>query len=114
MKNIFIFNKLVLSLLLSLVLFFMMSPCFAADKISSNCTFKGVKLYGKVKVVTSFPDIKVQIVENFQDLKVQQVNNFADKCGKWQFVENFEDFKVQFVESFPDIKIKYVENFPGK
>ncbi len=91
-----------------------LTPCFAVDKIGSDCTFRGIKLYGKVKVVTSFPDIKVQIVKNFPDLKVQKVSNFANKCGKWQFVENFPDFKVQFVENFPDLKIKYVENFPGK
>lgn len=78
-----------------------------------SCMFKNFKLYGKVKVVESFPDIKVQIVESFPDLKVKQVTSFPDACGKWQFVESFPDFKVQFVTSFPDIKIKYVESFPG-
>lgn len=82
------------------------------DKII-NCTFKGYKLYGKIKIVSNFPDIKVKIVENFPDLKVKVVQNFPDECGKWQFVDNFPDLKVQFVESFPDIKIKFVENFPG-
>ncbi len=78
-----------------------------------NCRFKGFNLYGKVKIVNDFPDIKVKIVENFPDLKVNVVENFADECGKWKFVDNFPDIKVQFVENFPDLKVKFVENFPG-
>jgi hypothetical protein len=84
------------------------------SEIDSDCTYKGFKLYGKIQVVESFPDIKVQIVESFPDLKVQKVESFADDCGEWQFVESFPDVKVQFVESFPDIKIQYVSSFPGK
>lgn len=79
-----------------------------------NCTYKGFPIYGKVKFVENFPDIKVQIVENFPDLKVKLVENFPDDCGEWKVVENFPDVKIKIVENFPDIKIKYVENFPGK
>ncbi|MDD5570957.1 MAG: hypothetical protein PHD97_07345 [Bacteroidales bacterium] len=84
------------------------------DKISKDCKYKGLKLYGKIKFVTSFPDIKVQVVESFPDLKVKIVDAFPDDCGKWQIVDAFPDLKVQIVESFPDIKIKFVESFPGK
>jgi hypothetical protein len=83
------------------------------EKITKECTYKGMKLYGKIRFVENFPDIKVQIVENFPDLKVKLVDNFPDKCGEWQIVENFPDIKVQIVENFPDIKVKFVENFPG-
>ena len=79
-----------------------------------NCSFNGIKLYGKVQIVNSFPDIKVKVVNSFPDLKVQKVNSFADSCGKWQIVDSFPDFKVKFVESFPDIEIKYVNSFPGE
>lgn len=83
-----------------------------------NCTFvtkdgKTFNLYGKVKIVESFPDIKVQIVESFEDLDVKIVENFPDQCGKIKLVENFPDVKVQIVNSFPDIKVKIVESFPG-
>lgn len=81
--------------------------------VGSDCIFKGKRLYGKVQVVTSFPDIKVQVVSNFPDLKVQAVNSFPDKCGKWQFVNSFPDFTIQYVNSFPDIKIMMVNSFPG-
>ena len=86
---------------------------FAGNVNKSSCSYKGKKLYGKVQVVTSFPDIKVQVVSSFPDLKVQKVTSFPSSCGKWQFVSSFPDFKVQFVSSFPDIKIQYVSSFPG-
>jgi hypothetical protein len=87
----------------------------AADesKVRPDCTLNGFKLYGKIKVVNAFPDLKVQIVEAFPDLKVQMVDAFPDKCGQWKVVESFPDLKIQFVEAFPDLKIKYVSAFPG-
>lgn len=84
-----------------------------ASAIGGDCTFKGKKLYGKVKIVNNFEDIKIKVVQNFQDIKVQKVSNFANDCGKWQIVDNFEDFKVKIVDNFEDIKVKFVENFPG-
>ena len=89
-------------------------PAFAASPVDkATCTFKGKKLYGKIQVVTSFPDVKVQVVTSFPDLKVQNVTSFPDKCGKWQIVTSFPDTKIQYVTSFPDVKIQYVESFPG-
>ncbi len=82
--------------------------------IDGSCSCKGKKLYGKVQLVTSFPDVKVQIVNSFPDLKVQLVESFPDKCGKWQIVNSFPDVKVQLVESFPDVKVQYVNSFPGQ
>ncbi len=88
-------------------------PAFAADIDKKACTFKGKKLYGKIQIVTSFPDIKVQEVTSFPDVKVEKVNSFPDKCGKWQMVTSFPDTKVQYVTSFPDVKVQYVTSFPG-
>lgn len=84
-----------------------------SKKIGPGCTFKGKKLYGKVKFVSSFADFKVQAVSSFPDLKVKQVEAFPDSCGKWQVVDSFPDFTVQMVDAFPDFKIRYVESFPG-
>lgn len=84
-----------------------------AQSISNHCERDGKKLYGKVKVVTSFPDYKVKVVNSFPDLKVKTVSSFPDDCGEWQMVESFPDFTVQFVESFPDFTIQFVESFPG-
>jgi hypothetical protein len=80
---------------------------------TGDCTFKGIKLYGKVQFVTSFPDIKIQYVTSFPDIKVKNVTSFPDDCGEWQTVTSFPDFKVQVVTSFPDLKVQIVESFPG-
>lgn len=84
-----------------------------SDDTVTDCKCNGVSLYGKVKIVESFPDFKVKIVESFPDLKVKLVDVFPDSCGKWKIVESFPDFTIQIVESFPDFTIKMVENFPG-
>ena len=82
-------------------------------KIGKSCRYKGKKLWGKVKVVKSFPDFKVKIVSSFPDLKVKRVSSFPSSCGKWKFVKSFPDFKIKYVSSFPDFKIKFVSSFPG-
>lgn len=81
--------------------------------VRDDCTFNGIKLAGKVKVVDSFPDVRVKAVSSFPDLKVKKVSSFADECGEWQFVDSFPDFKIQYVDSFPDIEIAWVDSFPG-
>jgi hypothetical protein len=86
---------------------------FEYVNLTGDCTYKGIKLQGKVKFVTSFPDIKIQYVTSFPDIKVKYVSSFPDACGKWQVVESFPDFKIQVVESFPDLKVQIVESFPG-
>lgn len=81
--------------------------------VSDQCTFNGIKLAGKVKVVDSFPDVRVKAVSSFPDVKVKKVSSFADTCGEWQFVDSFPDFKIQYVDSFPDVEVAWVESFPG-
>ena len=63
--------------------------------VNSAGYFKGIRLAGKVKVVTAFGDIKVQVVNSFPDLKVKVVEHFPSKVGEWQFVEHFPDFTIQ-------------------
>ena len=63
--------------------------------ISSDCTYDGHKLAGKVQIVESFPDIKVQWVSSFPDIKVKWVSSFPDDCGEWQEVTSFPDFKFR-------------------
>lgn len=81
--------------------------------ISGNCYYKGIKLWGKVQFVTSYPDIKIQYVESYPDIKVKYVTSYPDKCGLWQITESYPDFKVQIVTSYPDIKVKIVDSYPG-
>ncbi|MEE2886280.1 MAG: hypothetical protein VX951_02500 [Planctomycetota bacterium] len=70
-------------------------------------------LFGRIKVVDSFPDVKIKLVSSFPDIKVKLVSSFPDKPGKWKFVDSFPDFKIKFVDSFPDYTIEYVDNFPS-
>lgn len=102
--------------LLILALCLMAPPSLEASPtaVGPDCTFKGKRLYGKVKVVSAFPDLKVQVVTAFPDLKVKVVSAFPDSCGKWQMVDAFPDLKVQVVDAFPDVKIQYVDAFPGR
>ena len=44
-----------------------------------DCSYKNIKLNGKVQFVDSFPDFKVQIVESFPDFKVKYVESFPGK-----------------------------------
>lgn len=113
-------KKVLILALLALMVLPMMAQ--SSDKKpginKENCTYtnkdgKTFNLYGKWKVVESFPDIKIQIVESFEDIDVKLVESFPDDCGKVKLVESFPDVKVQFVNSFPDIKVKFVNSFPG-
>lgn len=80
---------------------------------AQTCSYNGIPLLGKVKIVESSGDIAIKIVESFPDLNVTSVESFADECGKWQFVESFSDFTIEFVESSADLEIKFVDSFPG-
>ncbi|PJZ42218.1 hypothetical protein CH370_08275 [Leptospira kmetyi] len=103
-------------IIFSLLLFFLAieNGIEAKNKnLGIDCTFKGKKLYGKIKVVTSFPDVKVQVVNSFPDLRVKVVDSFPDSCGRWKMVESFADTKIQFVTGFPDVRIEYVSSSPG-
>jgi hypothetical protein len=86
------------------------STVSAKDK---PCEINGIKLYGKVQFVDSFPDIKIEYVSSFSDIDVKFVNSFADSCGEWEEVTSFPDFKVQIVTSFADLKVRKVSAFSG-
>ena len=80
---------------------------------TGDCSFKGIKLYGKVQFVTSYPDIKIQYVTSYPDIKVKEVSSYPDDCGEWQTVTSYPDFKVQVVTSYPDLKVQKVTSYPG-
>ena len=103
------FNILLLGLTIAM--------CSWASDDKENCTItkdgKTYKLYGKVKIVDSFENIKVKIVDSFEDADIKIVNSFENTCGKVKIVDSFEDVKVTIVDSFEDIKIKIVDSFEG-
>ena len=68
-----------------------------------------------IKEVKSSEDMKVKIVTSFPDLKVFVTNKeyeAKDKDEVWFFdeKESRPDKKIKFVNSFEDIKIEYVKS----
>ncbi len=81
-----------------------------------NCTYKGIPLYGKVKVVNSGADFKVFVTNvTLQDvLEVQTVTCGAFRCGQWQFVNAGQDFTIQYVHrGSEDFQVRFVSSGPG-
>jgi hypothetical protein len=92
-----------LGLILAAILFI----CATTDKIT-DCTYKGKKLHGRVRVVDFNPDFKVRIVDANEDLKVRVRDGVASLCGDWVFTNGVADFTVQFVDFNPDFTIRIV------
>jgi len=92
--------------------FILISVSLFAQIDKETCSYNGIQLYGKVKVVEHFPDITIQVVESFADIDVKVVEEFADECGEWKMVEKFPDFTIKIVEHNADIKVRFVRNFP--
>ena len=66
---------------LALCLLFALGASATDVKIDAkNCTItkdgKTYPLYGKVKLVNAFEDVKVKIVDSFEDVKVKLVDSF--------------------------------------
>jgi len=100
-------------LYLAFCLIFLAANLSTASEVTPNCTYNGVPLYGRVRVVENFEDFKVKVVDNFEDLKVRKVHYFPNSCGRWEFVNSFEDFKIKYVDNFEDFKIRFVNSFEG-
>ena len=101
--------------LITLLLLCVFSMAFAQERRQIiNCTFNGVRLYGRVQVVTHNADFRVRVVNSMPDLRVKRVNSLPNRCGMWQFVDSNPDFTIQFVENAPDFTIEFVESQPGR
>ena len=108
-------KRLVLVLMCMCAVIGMQATDIVIDK--ENCTItkdgKTYKLYGKVKIVDCFEDIKVKIVDCFEDVDIKIVDCFEDSCGKVRIVDSFEEVKVKIVDCFEDVKVKIVDCFEG-
>ncbi len=81
---------------------------FAENPISDSCTFNGVPLYGKVKIVDIGETFKVRVVDIGEDIKIRESNFNETTCGVWQFVTIGEDFSIRFVTIGEDFTIRFV------
>ena len=78
-----------------------------------DCTFKGIPLHGKIKIVNCCADFKVEIVNCCADIDVEVVNCCGDRCGQWQFVNSGEDFTIEIVNCCGDFKARFVNCCAG-
>lgn len=94
-------------------LFLLFSPSVYSQVVDNNCTYKGVKLYGEVEVVTSFADFRVYISSSRWSncYPVELVSSLATECHEWEIVNSFPDFTIEIVSSeiFADFSI-YLES----
>jgi hypothetical protein len=94
-------------------LFFLVSHLFA-NPIQPDCTFKGKKLQGKIRIVTANEDIRVRVVNANENFRVYlNPVTWQERCGEWHFVETNEDFRIRFVDANEDFRIRYVIHNPG-
>ncbi len=84
-----------------------------AAEIAPDCTYQGIRLYGRVKVVDFMPDFYVQRVDFMPDLRVQETVFEGNSCGEWKFVDSMPDFTIQYVDFMPDFTIQFVHFMPG-
>ncbi len=97
------------------VIAFLILSGYVFAQVESDCTYKGIKLYGRVRVVDTFnrADLKVRFVKSYADIRVRLVDSFANSCGRWRYVDSFEDFTIIIVDSFEDVRVKIVNSFEG-
>ena len=97
-----------------LSLIFLSTALFVqAEDITSNCTFQGIPLYGRVKIVNTNQDFNVKLVDFASNLRVKRTAVPPITCGEWQFVDTKPDFTVKFVDFAWDFTIQYVDFLPG-
>ena len=79
-----------------------------------NCSCKGIPLYGRVKIVTEYPDFRIQVTDNYPDIVVQIVDRYyPGECCMWKIVDDYSDFTVQFVDSYPDFTVSFSDHSHG-
>ena len=91
-------------------------PVFAAREPidSDSCSCKGIPLYGRVKIVTEYPDFRIKVTDDYPDIVVQIVDRYSsDNCCMWKIVEDYPDFTVQFVEDYPDFTVAFSDSSHG-
>lgn len=87
----------------------------SSDCISKDGVFRGIKLSGRVQIVSFGEDFKVRHVSVGEDLIVQ-ISDCAtpsDEPGKWRFVRRNGDFKVRFVDRNEDVRIRFSDRDCG-
>lgn len=100
-------------------LFFLSSfSAYAPENpITANGLCKGIRLAGRVRIVSSHEDFRVKVVSSHEDLRVRRVEHTGSSSsfdvGEWRFVNSHEDFSIRLVDSHEDFTIRYVDSHSG-
>jgi len=95
-----------------LSIFLILTFSLFAQVDKESCTYDGLKLYGKVKIVEYEYDLTIEVVEYNSDIDVKIVEYFPEDCCEWKLVEYFPDLKVKIVKHNADLRVRFVEKFP--
>ncbi len=77
----------------------------ASPESGKSCSYGGIAMYGRVRVVSAGARFKVRIVRSNAMLQVKSVTRQPVNCGEWQFVSSRPNFTVQIVLSGEDFTI---------
>ena len=114
MKTFPLFRITILALLFCLTSFSAFAP---ENPVTSAGLCKGIRLAGRVRVVSSHENFRVRVVSSHEDLRVRRVDHTGASAsfavGEWKFVDSHPDFTVRFVDDHADFTIRYVDSHPG-
>lgn len=79
----------------------------------SGCSFNGVPMSGRVKVVSVGAQFKIRLVGSNASLMVKGVTRPAKRCGEWQFVSATPAFTVEIVRTGEDFTVSLGAAHPG-
>lgn len=77
----------------------------ASPESGKGCSYDGIAMYGRVRVVSAGARFKIRIVRSNAMLQVKSVARQPANCGEWQFVSSKPNFTVQIVLSGEDFTI---------
>jgi hypothetical protein len=77
-----------------------------------DCTYKGISMMGRIRIVDHGEDVKIRVVDRGEDVKIRLVERPALYCYEWRIVEHGEDLRVRIVDHGEDMKIRFVDYTP--
>lgn len=114
MKTFLLFRTTMLALLFCLTSSSASAP---ENPVNSEGFCKGIRLAGRVRVVSSHENFRVRVVSFHEDLRVRRVDHSGPSAsfavGEWRFVDSHPDFTVRLVDDHEDFTIRYVDSHPG-
>lgn len=97
-------------------LIFALLPVFVSREPidADSCSCKGIPLYGRVKIVTEYPDFRIQVTDNYPDIVVKISEDYRPTdCCVWKIVDSYPDFTIQFVDDYPDFTVAFSDYSHG-